>query len=135
MALSPVAPRVLVVDDEADFRRLLVEFLSVSGFECMGAASGKEALAILGKESFDLGVFDIVMPGMNGRDLAVRAYAVSPSMRLVAVSARECSPESIDCGFQAAVLKPLDIDAFLRICQGLVQRVDGAAPAGRTGSN
>ncbi|ADH98095.1 sigma-54-dependent transcriptional regulator [Salisediminibacterium selenitireducens] len=61
--------RILVADDEQDLRELLVSRLKRKGFEVFGAADGEEALALLQKERYDLGIFDIRMEPMDGLTL------------------------------------------------------------------
>jgi DNA-binding NtrC family response regulator len=109
--------RVLVVDDDDDFRKVLIDLLHLNGFECRSAANAAEALAFLEAESFDLAIYDIVMPGMSGRELAVATREVAPDMRLVALSALVCSPELMDFGFDVALQKPFDIKRLLNICR------------------
>ncbi|WP_084007491.1 sigma-54-dependent transcriptional regulator [Salisediminibacterium beveridgei] len=61
--------RILVADDEKDLRELLVSRLKRKGFDAKGAASGEEAMTLLQKESFDIGIFDIRMEPMDGLTL------------------------------------------------------------------
>ena len=65
-AASPGAPRVVVVDDDPGMRLLLRETLSTSGFNVMGAASGKEAVDVCAEFVPDLVLLDINMPVMDG---------------------------------------------------------------------
>lgn len=58
--------RILVVDDEANLRQTVARVLQRAGFEVTTAASGKEGLALLSKQAFDLVYMDIRMPDMNG---------------------------------------------------------------------
>jgi putative nucleotidyltransferase with HDIG domain len=60
---------VLVVEDEGPVRALLRDYLQSRGFQTQEAASGEEALALLGGEDFDLVLSDVRMPGINGMDL------------------------------------------------------------------
>jgi len=63
-------PRVLVVDDEAEFRRLAFRYFNThAGFECIAAADAGQALELSAKSSPDLILLDIVMRGMNGFDV------------------------------------------------------------------
>ena len=62
-------PRVLVVDDDAMVRRAIERMLSSAGFEVVAVQDGHEAVAQLGKSTFEAVLTDIMMPGMSGIDL------------------------------------------------------------------
>lgn len=64
--------RILVVDDEEDVRGILTYGLISAGYECLSAASGVEALAILEENPVDVVVSDINMPHMTGLELVQR---------------------------------------------------------------
>jgi CheY-like chemotaxis protein len=113
--------RVLIVDDEPDVRRVLAELLKANGFECAEAADGQSALSLLNTGSYDLGIFDIVLPGMSGWELASIAQAISPDMRLIAVTGYECSADLADFGFLVALQKPLDFDTICGLCRRFTQ--------------
>ncbi len=75
---------VLVVEDEADVRRLSVETLRELGYVVFEAADAGQALERLaGTERVDLMFTDIVMPGLNGFQLAHRARALRPGLRVL----------------------------------------------------
>lgn len=59
-------PRVLVVDDEERFRNNLIRLLESEGFPAEGAATGEDALNILGRQGFDVVLLDVKMPGLTG---------------------------------------------------------------------
>jgi len=79
--------RLLIVDDEPDFLDIMTEFLLDEGYEVLAAANGEEALAILQKNSFDLLISDINMPGMKGFELLARAAELYPAMKRVLITA------------------------------------------------
>jgi CheY-like chemotaxis protein len=58
--------RVLVVDDDADIRELLVEFLGSEGYDVTSAGDGVEALERARAHRPDVILLDLMMPGMNG---------------------------------------------------------------------
>lgn len=58
--------KVLIIDDSKMSRDMLRITLEQSGIEAKSAADGKEALAILEKESFDLIILDLILPGLDG---------------------------------------------------------------------
>jgi DNA-binding NtrC family response regulator len=61
--------RLLIVEDEEMFRKLLMERFTRDEFDVTGCSSGEEALEELQKQEFDVGIFDMRMEGMGGIDL------------------------------------------------------------------
>lgn len=78
--------RILVVDDEEALCELTFEILSRGGYTPFTARGGAEALEILAREDIDLLMTDIVMPGMNGRELADQARGIQPTLRVLFIS-------------------------------------------------
>ena len=71
--MSHAAHRILVVDDNAALRENLAEALQLEGYEVAVAGDGAAALALLAVEPFpSVVVLDLVMPGLDGRELARR---------------------------------------------------------------
>ncbi len=66
--LEPVAPTVLVVDDEKNIRRTLELVLSGEGYRVLEAESAERALDVLAGSRVDLAIFDLKLPGMSGLD-------------------------------------------------------------------
>ena len=61
--------QIIVADDEQDLLQLLVQRLSRKGYNVEGFSSGEAALKALDSRSFDVGIFDIRMPGIDGIEL------------------------------------------------------------------
>jgi signal transduction histidine kinase len=68
------ASKILVIDDEADFRQVIIRFLSKQGFTVVAASDGKAGVGLAGEMLPDLIVCDLNMPGMDG-------YAVLAALR------------------------------------------------------
>ena len=79
---------MLVVDDEAEVLRLEVRELQAAGYEVLGTANASEALHLLSARggNVDLLVTDVVMPGMNGIELAAAVRWSYPEVRVLLVS-------------------------------------------------
>ena len=77
--------RVLLVDDQDDLRELAVQALTDAGLDVTDAASAEAALA-RADQAWDLLVTDIVLPGMNGVDLATRMRTMQPQLPVLFVS-------------------------------------------------
>jgi CheY-like chemotaxis protein len=79
--------RVLLVDDEPDLLETTGELFRTLGFEVLSASSGEQALELL-KRTPDLQLLfsDVVMPGMSGLELARKAKALSPMLKVILAS-------------------------------------------------
>jgi PAS domain S-box-containing protein len=79
---------ILFVEDDERIRGLVTGFLSEAGYAVIAAANGDEAMkaALPRMEAIDLLVTDMVMPGMSGRELALRMRQTSPSLRILWLS-------------------------------------------------
>jgi signal transduction histidine kinase/ActR/RegA family two-component response regulator len=80
--------RLLVVDDQEDVRKFAVEVLESHGYSVLSAADAESALALMERhpDSIHLLVTDVVLPGINGRDLAQRLRASRPAMQVLFTS-------------------------------------------------
>lgn len=79
--------RVLVVDDEPDYRSLMMAHLTRRGFEVEGAKNGVEALRIIEEqEPFEVLVADLMMPEMDGLELLRSAREHDPDLQVVVIS-------------------------------------------------
>jgi CheY-like chemotaxis protein len=76
---------ILLAEDEKEVREISREFLTMSGYTVIEAKDGAEALESGTKHggTIDLLVTDMVMPGMNGRDLAARLTALQPKLKVI----------------------------------------------------
>jgi CheY-like chemotaxis protein len=76
---------ILLVEDDNDVRTYLADVLRGLGYYVLAAADATKALSILEEQSrrVDLLLTDVVMPGMNGRELGLRAQQIRPSLRVL----------------------------------------------------
>ena len=78
---------VLLVEDSPDILATIGRFLEAAGFDVMRADNGDEALnALVAGPRFALLVTDYAMPGLNGRDLAIRARAMFPDLKVLIIT-------------------------------------------------
>jgi len=110
---------ILVVEDEQIVRDLVCEVLRGHGYRVLAAGRGSEALRILRKEErdIDLLISDVVMPEMNGVELAHRVHEASPRSRMLFVSGYSES-DIADQGMEAIAFqvlqKPFTPDTLAR---------------------
>jgi len=81
-------PKILVIDDDEQVRRLLLEILSGS-YDCRDAGSAEAALLLLAKESFDLVISDINMGAISGLELVPQVLDRSPDTVVVMISGQQ----------------------------------------------
>ena len=81
-------PRVLIVDDQPAFRRVLGQLLAQAGLAVSGEAGDiPEAEALVQTNPPDLAVVDVMLPGLNGLEGTARLKALAPDLRVILVSA------------------------------------------------
>jgi two-component system cell cycle response regulator CpdR len=78
-------PRILLAEDDDSLRGFLARALERAGYEVMACADGEEAAAVLDQE-WDLLLTDIVMPGMDGIEVARQAAALHPDLRIMFIT-------------------------------------------------
>ena len=102
--------KILVADDEPLIRRLLQEILEKEGYEISLAEDGVAALEQIKKESFEMVITDIRMPGMGGIELLEMVNQISPCTLVVAITAHgsiENAVEAMKKGAYDYLTKPI----------------------------
>jgi CheY-like chemotaxis protein len=91
-------PRVLVVDDQRLIADTLAEILNESGFEAMAAYDGRQALQIVSRFRPNWLVSDVLMPRMNGVDLAIAVREMQPATAILLFSGQAGISEILEAG-------------------------------------
>jgi len=135
--MSAANPRVLVVDDEPQIRRLLRVSLSAQGFEVAEAATAREAVEQLALAPPAVIVLDLGLPDRDGQALIPDLRALS-SAPIIVLSVRADEREKVralDAGANDYVVKPFGMPEFIaRLRAALrVQHPTAAAPVYRVG--
>lgn len=110
-------PRILIVDDEPQIRTFLSFTFENAGYAVTTAANGGDAIALLADESFDILLSDVMMPEINGHQLAQWVAAHRPSIRTALMSGydpgcRNCA-YSPRCHLIAKPFQPRQVLAFI----------------------
>ena len=119
-ALSGLRGRVLVVEDQAEVRAVTCMILRKLGLEVVEAHSGEAALELARTDqgAIDLLLTDVIMPGMNGRDLASRFVTQRPAAKVIFMSGytdRIMSPDGLLDSSVAFLQKPFQPDELARM--------------------
>ena len=112
---QPPASRILVVDDERSMREMLGILLRRDGHDLTIAESGREAIDLLQKGSFDLVVSDVKMPDVSGVEVIRAARAVNPAVIAILITAfgsRELIAEVGELGVDDYVEKPFNVEVL-----------------------
>ncbi len=112
-ALADPPDCILIVDDERHNRDLLEVLLKPEGYLILSAASGEEALAIVARQPPDLILLDVMMPGMDGYEVAGRIKSGPqsksiPVIMLTALDDRNARMLGLNAGAEDFLTKPVD---------------------------
>ena len=104
--------RILIVDDDANNRLLLQVMLANEGYEIVTASAGTEALDLVEQLPPDLIVLDVMMPGMDGYQVATRIKANPatrhiPVIMLTALSDKNSMMHGLNAGAEEFLTKPV----------------------------
>ena len=104
--------KILIVDDDINIGNMLEELLTKEGYQITRAYSGTEALLILSSQTPDLILLDLMLPGLNGKELLPRITGI-PVIVISAKAGVEDKVELLLGGAADYVTKPFNIDELL----------------------
>jgi DNA-binding NtrC family response regulator len=81
------SPRILVVDDDREFRRSLIKIFQKAGYQVNVASDSKQAFAALDRRHYDLIVLDLKMPGKSGLEVLREIATRRPESKVIVVTA------------------------------------------------
>lgn len=108
--------RVLIVDDEDDFRETLVRRLQNRGFVVDGVPNGEKALEWLAHQDCDIVVLDVLMPGIDGIECLRQIKKFKPLVEVILLTGHgtvESGIEGLKLGAFDYVMKPAPLDELL----------------------
>ncbi len=128
--------RALVVDDNETNRRLMTALLGAWGMGSVAAAGAEEALAALDGGTVDIAVLDMLMPGMDGLDLAARIHERLPNLPMVMATSMSqhdvaADPRWTASGIGAVVTKPIKASPLHGAISAVLGAMAADAAAGR----
>lgn len=118
-------PRVLLVEDDPNLGNLLLEYLQAKEYDTTLATNGKEGLTQFKNNVFDVCIFDVMMPVMDGFTLAreVRKLdAETPIVFLTAKSMKEDTIEGFNAGGDDYLTKPFSMEELLLRLKAILRR-------------
>jgi len=127
---SDYSEKILVVEDNVQNQVLVSDLFAWKGYQMVVVSSGEDALSYLNNEIPDLILLDIQLPGMDGFEVfnKIRAKSSLDGVKIVALTALAMDHEKQKIekmGFDAYILKPIEIAVFPGVISDLLKKDDG----------
>ena len=119
------AVSLLVVDDEEAIRKSIRKYLLLQGYEVATAATGEEALALLGRQKMAAMLLDVNLPGINGVELVLRVLELEPDLAVLMLTAVNDATSAALCTQRGALdylVKPVDLAHVGRAIEAALQK-------------
>lgn len=117
--------KILLIEDDESFGYILSEYLGLHDFEVTWAKSGEEGLKKAEQSIFGLGIFDIMLPGQNGYEIAEKIKRKYPELPFIFLSAKSLKIDKLK-GFKVGaddyITKPVDEELLLAKIKALLKR-------------
>lgn len=112
---GPFEPRILLVDDDPLTRQQLGDLLIGYFHDLSFAENGEQGLRMYQEREYDIVVTDILMPVMDGLDMATRIRGLNPAAQVVFITAYNEIEDSVYARQVAnnCIMKPINIDALV----------------------
>src|SRR5450830_1658559 len=130
--IEPMEKRdcILIVDDEPEIRRLLVDYLTRNNFEAVAARDGREMWQALERHAIDLVVLDLLLPDTDGLTLCreLRAKSNLPVLMLTALGEETDRIVGIEMGADDYLVKPFNPRELLARIKSILRRTRALPP-------
>jgi len=131
MSVSPLKPRVLIVEDDPDLLVVLRVNLTAMGVEPILAGDGRTAISRIEAERPDAVVLDVMLPGIDGWSVLEDLHAMGDPVPIVVCSAKKDVQDmerARELGASGYVVKPFDIDRLIDAVMVALGRGPDAEP-------
>jgi len=125
-----MAPKVLLIEDDASFRKAVGDVLSLEGYTVLQAPSGKAGIISAQKEMPDLVILDLIMPGMKGLEVCqfLKQDAATARLPIIILTGNDKEGQDIACldmGADDYLTKPVKSERLLAYARALLRRNAG----------
>ena len=135
VAEPTASARLLVVEDDDTIRETVAEALEMEGFAVTAATNGRSAWDLLSRDSYDLVVLDLMLPGINGLDLCRQLRGSNTPPLILVVSARDTETDRVlglEVGADDYLIKPFGMRELVARCRALLRRQRTPLPTAST---
>ena len=123
-----MASRLLIVEDDRDLARNLIDFLEIQGYATHYAADGHEALSLLAANEYDLVILDLMLPGVDGMTVCIhirnQLRSRVPIVMLTAKSEIDTKIWAFDIGADDYMIKPVSLREIHVRVRALIRRAN-----------
>jgi len=119
--------RLLLAEDDFDFAAILKQYLELHQFEVIWAENGEIALNYFKNQAFDICIFDVMMPKMDGFSLAEKIITINPEIPFIFLTARKLKEDKIiglKLGADDYIIKPFEVDELILRLQNILKRIE-----------
>ncbi|WP_433764212.1 response regulator transcription factor [Flavobacterium ginsenosidimutans] len=119
--------RLLLAEDDFDFAAILKKYLELHQFEVIWAENGEIALDYFKNQTFDICIFDVMMPKMDGFSLAEKIITINPEIPFIFLTARKLKEDKIiglKLGADDYIAKPFEVDELVLRLQNILKRIE-----------
>ncbi|ABQ07520.1 response regulator transcription factor [Flavobacterium johnsoniae] len=119
--------RLLLAEDDFDFAAILKQYLELHQFEVIWAENGEIALDYFKNQTFDICVFDVMMPKLDGFSLAEKTITINPEIPFIFLTARKLKEDKIiglKLGADDYIVKPFEVDELVLRLQNILKRIE-----------
>jgi DNA-binding response OmpR family regulator len=125
-----MATKVLLIEDDASFRKAVSDVLTIEGFEVVQAPSGKAGIVVAQEKSPDLVLLDLIMPGMKGLEVCqlLKQDAQTARIPIIILTGNDKEGQDIACldmGADDYLTKPVKSGRLLAYVRALLRRTAG----------
>ncbi|OTW74679.1 DNA-binding response regulator [Bacillus thuringiensis serovar cameroun] len=115
---------ILVVEDDQEIQELIKQFLMTQQYEVIVASDGLEGMKLFNKQSFDLILLDVMMPNLNGFEVAkmIRSQSNIPIIMLTALEEEQDQMKGFDLGIDDYITKPFSFHVLMRRVEAVLRR-------------
>ena len=116
---------ILLAEDDFDFGSILKQYLELHNYKVSWAKDGNEALELFNKANYDICVFDVMMPKMDGFALAEKVIEINPEVPFIFLTAKKLKEDKVKglkLGADDYIVKPFEADILVLKLQNILKR-------------
>lgn len=127
--------KILLAEDDFDFAHVLKQYLELYNYEVIWAEDGEIALDLFKNQHFDICVFDVMMPKLDGFSLAEKIIKINPEIPFIFLTAKKLKEDKIiglKLGADDYIVKPFEAEELILRLQNILKRSLQKSPSTET---